>query len=254
MKKRFWLVALLVLAAIYCGGWFYVARLIGQEIDRLYAQAADAGIAIEGARPAIGGFPGPHSVSFSGRIHDADGRGAEFPLLKISGIFLPGMLVHIEAPKGAAALGSYDRDIWSLDRADIVARIPKTLPGALYHADMKAWHDAGGGLEVKSFDLAKRGLDATGGGALTLDDDLQPQGNLAVGIAGDYVGFLAFLRGKGVIRQKEALLSAAILTGMSHKNPDTGENEISAAFRLQDRTLYLGMLRLTELPRAEWPQ
>jgi hypothetical protein len=252
MKKLLILFCILLAAGAYCGGWLYAAREIGRQIDALYIEAQNAGIVIEGNRPAVSGFPGPHTVTFSGRIRNHN-NGVAFPLLKISGLFLPGHLVHIEAPKGAFALGTYDREIWSLDAADITARIPAALPASLHYNDMKAWRDAGGTLEVKSFDLKKRELDATGSGLAALDDELQPAGNLAVAITGNYVSFIAFLKDKGMIGKGEAFMSAAVLTGMTHKNPDTGANEVAASFMLKNRTLYLGGLRLVELPEAVWP-
>lgn len=50
-------------------------------------------------------------------------------------------------------------------------------------ADIEAWRDAGGIVEIDSFTLSADGLSVTGSGSLTLDEDARPMGALTLSTA-----------------------------------------------------------------------
>lgn len=64
---------------------------------------------------------------------------------------------------------------------------------------------------------------------------------------------MAWLKDVGMIEAKDALIASAVMSGLSKEDPDTGERVINAKITLQNGILFLGPLRLLEIPRIDWP-
>ena len=116
---------------------------------------------------------------------------------------------------------------------------------------LRAWRQAEGKINVPAFALFKDSLKLSGSGMLSVDEDLQPAGSLKARISG-YAAFLGDLRNSGLIEAKEALITGAVLNGLSQQDMETGERFIAAEIIAQNNALLLGPLPLLTFPRISW--
>lgn len=245
-------VLLVIMTAAYTLFWFWSAQLIRAQIWILYADADTYNIEIQGDFPTISGFPGAHTVNFSGRIIGPD-AGLVLPLLTIRGFFLPGQPVEVELPQGIALIGEYiDPDIWSLDRLHALVRIPDPLPKSDYAEDLHVWRHKGGRLEIMSAALQKGALNIDGEGVITLDEQLQPAGQLDLNVSG-YIEFIAWMQQRHLIRSRDALIAGAVMAGLSSADANGGRT-VTMPLTLRNRQLSAGPLEIATLPALDWPQ
>lgn len=257
MKTRNFMIilcaGLLLSAALGYGVfWFTVKRQIETELVHLYAQAAAAGIDIEGAMPSISGFPGKHRARFSGNIRQG-GEWLQVPLMEISGFLLPGQDLMIEFPQGLSAAGiNIDSDLWSLDYLSLSGPIPVALPAALTVESLRAWRNMGGVMIISAIAVRKNTLELEGYGKVELDERLQPAGYANVIVRG-YAAFLGYLENKKLIDPKQNLITSTVLAGLSSQDEESGERFLKASLAIQNRRLMLGPITVFEIPPLQWP-
>jgi hypothetical protein len=240
----------LIFACLYTTAWFYAAGLIRLQLQNLYTDAARAGVTIDGAFPSISGFPGPHRVTFSGKIA-AQGQTLDLPRLEIRGLFLPGRRIVIDLPQGAA-LEAGNPALLSISSLTIKATIPVTIPASLQADDLLTWQRAGGQIVIDRVILKKDSLALNGTGTLSLDDNLQPTGALTAKITGA-MDFLDELKQQKLMRGRDVSLAQIVLIGLSQTDKKTGEHYMQTMLSLKNQTLYVGPLSLLTLPALAWP-
>ena len=91
-----------------------------------------------------------------------------------------------------------------------------------------------------------------GRGVLTLDDTLQPSGEVHAEISG-YEDFIGYLKRKDLIKRKQGFFVQAALGVLARTNPATGARYLAADLALQKQELFLGPLEILELPPVRWP-
>lgn len=195
-------------------------------------------------------YPFVPEINFSGRI-SANGYTAEVPLLLVHSLFLVEKPLLLEAPRGLSILEPADTALLSLDKMHIDILIPASLPPAMTHEAMEAWKKTGNTVKIQNIAIEKGALKLEGSGVFMLDDSLQPAGEIDIRTTG-HMEFLQWLRQEKYIETKEALLSGAVLAGLSRIDPDTNETIMDTSLTLQNRTLFAGPLRLAVLPQAQW--
>lgn len=241
--------ALLVAAAIYTGLWFWMATEIRTQVSNFLVESRKNNVQILVRSLDIKGFPGTHEVHISGRIA-ADNAIAEVPELIARSHFFPGQRLTIELPQGFSIVEPVDSKLWSADRVYIDTIIPESLPDSMTHEDLAVWRDADQSITLNDIEIEKETLKAQGHGTVFLDDALQPAGNFSAHATG-YMDFLQWLKQNHYIQTKEALLSSAVLSGLSKKDED-GNIYMDVDLTLQNQTLFVGPLRLAYLPSVRW--
>lgn len=247
---RLAVLAVILIGGLYSAGWIYAAGLIRAQVDDIYRQAASMGIAIEGKKPTISGFPGPHRVRFAGQVA-YDGRMLSLPSLTLKGIFLPGHRVSINLPQGAVLSG---RDFTDADSIDLLALrfvVPTVLPKSPGVADLTRWQKADGQVVVESLEVRKQGLIAKGAGTVTLDERLQPSGEGNLRLTG-VADFIDWLKSKDLLSAKNARVAGFVAAGLSQNDDAAHAPYMRVALTLKDRQLYAGPLLVLTIPAIDW--
>ena len=242
---------ILALLAGYTVFWHVTAARIDAQIDLFPQWAAEQGINLSGGFGKAYGFPRRHQVEFTG-VLEKDGAALSIPHARISGFPLPGQEIEIDLSDGGwVDSRETDPEIWSLDQLFLTVAIPTAIPPDLTIEALRAWRAAGGRIEIGDFIIRKDSLHVRGSGMLSLDNDLQPEGSLKARIGG-YAAFLGFLQGKKLIEAKQALVTGAVLAGLSRQDPASGERYIQADLTLQNGMVLLGPLSLLSVPEITW--
>lgn len=147
-------------------------------------------------------------------------------------------------PAGVARFGEV------IEELRLRAAIKGTIPGGPRRAALAAWRDRGGTLEVEAFGLDWGPLAVNAAGTLALDAALQPIGALTAKIQG-YGEIVDALVASGAIKAGDAAL-AKVGLGLLAKPAGNGRPEIAAPVTLQNGQLFLGPLRIADLPRFTW--
>lgn len=114
------------------------------------------------------------------------------------------------------------------------------------------WRDSGGTVEVRRLEIDYKPASLSANGTLALDTSLQPMGALSAEIAG-YAETIDRLREAGVMRNRDAATAKLVLGALARRDGAAGAPVITVPVTLQDRVLFLGPLRLLEVPRLDWP-
>ncbi len=115
----------------------------------------------------------------------------------------------------------------------------------------EAWRDGGGTVELGGFALRWDGLDISGEGTLALDGNLQPTGAMTLSVQG-FETAIDTLVAKGVIRPGPAATARTILGLMARTPKDGGAPVLKVPLAVQKRKLFVGPVRLMELPEIVW--
>lgn len=234
---------LLVLVA-YTGWWFYIAKTVRTQI----------GATQEITHFKISGFPGNIVVTgaallpqpVQGQIHNI-----VVPSFILSSKPFHNAEATLILPQGLYMDGGLDRDVWSLDYLHLQGPLPLDLPSTINQDSLSRWRDAGGMITINHFVVKKRDLNAEGAGTLTLDQALQPTGQVNARIRG-HLGYIKFMTEKNLIDSKGAMLASTILGGLSSPDEESGEHHMDIGISLMNRTLYAGPLAVAQVPLLDW--
>ncbi len=116
---------------------------------------------------------------------------------------------------------------------------------------LEDWRDRGGTIELEKLKLKHGPLKINTNGTLALDGKLQPIGALTANLEGFFETIDALKR-LGVVKARNAI-TAKIMLGVLSRTPKGGGPAIlNLALTAQKRHLYLGPVRLLELPEVNW--
>lgn len=116
---------------------------------------------------------------------------------------------------------------------------------------LAAWRDAGGDVEVKSFNFAQGPLTASGEATLALDGDLQLLGAGTVTTTG-LSDAVEILLADGLIPADRALLVRTTAKALERLGED-GRKQAKFALSVQNRIVSFGPAPLFALPAIVWP-
>lgn len=231
--------------------WFSYKAEIERTLRDTIITATKAGVSFQGKFDPVTGFPGSYKTAFSGTVsyrqYDLD-----IPHAEIQSFFLPHTAVSLSLPHGAEIKGTPEPELNSIDALSVTAIIPEQLPSGITKPEITAWQTAGGALEIKHYSLEKETLRLEGSGRFLLSEERQPEGKFSAAITGG-IPFVGWLKDQDIIESKDALIASAVMSGLSKEDPDTGERVIKAEITLQNGILFLGPLRLLEVPLIDWP-
>ncbi|WP_244433870.1 DUF2125 domain-containing protein [Azospirillum sp. B506] len=116
-------------------------------------------------------------------------------------------------------------------------------------ASLSAWSRDGGTVEVDRLALDWGPLAAVLSGTLALDSQLQPQAALTAEIRGAPAILDAV---KPMMRPNEAAIAKTVLAMLARPTGPNGESVVTAPVTVQDRSLFVGPLRVAALPKLVW--
>lgn len=151
-------------------------------------------------------------------------------------------LTHLKLPPGTLKPFGDDIPTASLDAT---LRAPLGGEGTLAD-ELVAWRDNGGVLDVSHISGQLKPVSVSADGTVALDQALQPLAAFSVRARGASDAVDRFVKA-GKMDQGAGLaakLALGVLGG--------ADGEIKTAVTVQDRTLYLGKLAVTRVPRVTW--
>lgn len=163
------------------------------------------------------------------------------------GLTVSSSVQQIRVPDGVKApLGQ------TLDRLTLAGSIMGPLPIPVGRDSLASWREAGGIVELKNLGLAWGPVAADVEGTLALDKQLQPQGALTGKIVG-FVQAIDALFATGQMRPNAANLAKAAMGLLARKETPNGPPVLTTPITIQDRTIFLGPVKLVQIPVIEWP-
>ncbi|PWC49085.1 DUF2125 domain-containing protein [Azospirillum sp. TSA6c] len=133
-------------------------------------------------------------------------------------------------------------------RTELTLRVMGTPPRP-EPASLSAWSRDGGTVEVDRLALDWGPLGAVLSGTLALDAQLQPQAALTAEIRGAPAVLDAV---KPMMRPNEAAIARTVLAMLARPTGPNGEQVVTAPVTVQDRSLFVGPLRVAALPKLVW--
>lgn len=253
MKKALYTsLALFVVALVaYYVFWFTLATALTQQVDSGWEATEASGARIIGEKPKVGGFPFAPKVTFSGMITESNLTSWSIPKIEFRGYPLPGFTQYLELPKGVEISGPAFRRPVVLDEAYLTVRLPLNLPTTFNETTVRAWQQAQGALPVERISFKAKELSVTGSGVLSLDEKLQPSGQIMTRVVG-MDALLADLTEEGILKGQSAIMAQSFLQMINQKDPETGEVYFETPIRVQNRGIFLGPMRVATLPEIVW--
>ena len=137
-------------------------------------------------------------------------------------------------------------------RLQVKAQVLGGIAGRPWAESLAAWRDAGGTVEVARLAASYGPLALRANGTLALDDGLQPVGAFTARIQG-FFETINTLRGKGLIRSRDAVAAKLVLGILAKKPAGGGPATFSLPLTLQEGKFFAGPVPLAEVPPISWP-
>jgi len=129
-------------------------------------------------------------------------------------------------------------------------KILKRISPILNFQNLKKWRDAGGIIDIDTFEGIFGGLKTSANGTLALDQNLQPLLAMSANFEG-IISFIDRLNKLDFIRSNTAILAKVILGGMS-KRLENGRLSVGLPLSIQNRKLSIGPVTLMMVPSINW--
>ena len=136
-----------------------------------------------------------------------------------------------------------------IEEATMVLAITQPWPPALSAPILSQWRDIGGEVQVQALTLKWGALQIAASGVLTLDADLQPQGDLSADVSGMAALMDALSAGDEDTSQSGGLLGL----GVGLFGGGGADGSVTLPLTIGQGRVRLGPLTLLELPRIDWP-
>ncbi len=134
-----------------------------------------------------------------------------------------------------------------IDEATVATEISQPWPPSLRAPLLSRWRDDGGEVRVRTLTLTWGPLEIAASGVLTLDEDLQPRGDLDAQVRG--MNALAQALSADGDGQSAGLLGLGV--GLFGGGGDDGS--VTLPLTVQNGQVRLGPIPLMELPQIDWP-
>jgi hypothetical protein len=138
-----------------------------------------------------------------------------------------------------------------VERLSLKARLIGNIKSSTLVQSLEDWRDKGGTIELKNLILRHGPLKMNTKGTLALDENLQPVGALTAHLEG-FFEIIDALKRLGVVKARDAITAKIVMGVLSRTPAGGGPAVLNLALTAQDRFLYLGPVRLLELPAINW--
>jgi hypothetical protein len=216
--------------------------MAGLSVDGLALQVPGAGsVTLDAARITLEPQPADSKPADSKPADpqpgDHTGESDAAVRLRLTGLSLP--------QDGVPGLGN------RLDRLELDALLRGTVPSGPPAAALRAWRDAGGVLDIRQGTAQWGTLEVSGSGTLALDKAMQPMAALSVVVKGlDQA--IDGLAQASLISSRDARLATLATAALAQPAADGDGRELRLPLSIQDRTVFLGPLKLMRLPPIRW--
>lgn len=239
-------ILLLVAFLIYTAAWFAMTKRTQTYINAVWNHAD---FKIEGTKPQLTGYPLEPTAHFAGVFEHKSGFKLTTPQLNYAGFSAPHQLQYLEAPEGIFITAPFlDQNI-KIDYAMIKIRVPRHFPSSLRKDDITAWQESDDPFVIPHLVLNTGKISATGSGTMTLDKNLQLNGEIDARIMGMDALLDEIASGQG---QKTITMAKGFLNMMTEVDPTTGDKYFQTKIRIQNNSIFVGPLRITGLPQLTW--
>lgn len=238
--------ALILVFAIYSMAWFALTKRAEVIVATLWT---DKDFTMTGQPPAFHGYPLPPETHFSGSMTHLSGLSIQIPDLYYFGYPAPHQIQFFEAKNGLSFTAPFLNTPLTLDYLAIQIRPPYRFPTTHRYDDVKAWQENNTPIVIPFLSLKAGTLSATGSGTVGLDAHLQITADMTARVMGmeDFLDTLATEHG-----EKTIAMARNFLTMLSKTDPTTGSRFFETTFKIQNRGIFLGPMRIAELPEMTW--
>ena len=134
----------------------------------------------------------------------------------------------------------------TVDRLAVQGTLIGQAPREFSHADLQAWRQRGGKIAVDHLELSWAPVSLKGGGTLTLDERLRPQGKLDVAVKG-LAAALDRLAAAGRIDRSAVNYAKLAIAALGNRDEATGEMTVDVPLSFRSGRVYLGPVPLGRL-------
>jgi hypothetical protein len=240
--------------ATYSAAWFVSTHFIHQIIMQNVQNSANNGYEFTGTVTPFYNFPFKPNAEISGVIKHEDMQ-YDFPSVIIKSWFIPSTELSLTLPKGlkvshASAAGVSLIDDWGVDFASLQINVPSPLLHSFSKRDVTIWRDLGGKFQIKHLMLQKDALKVTSHGDLSFNNNLQIAGLMQTRIT-NYNILVDFLKSEKIITGRQATVVNMALKAISSED-DNKDAYVQAPIQIIDSVLYVGPIRVFEVPQINW--
>lgn len=214
----------------------------------IYTSIASHIINDAGEKPALTGFPLTPALEFSGDYTTKSGIKLSITSLKIKGFPFPSQTLELQSDQPIKYIPNGWTKFVPIDSIHLTAQIPTTIPKNNSKEDWAFWRDHDGAISIPTLYIRSHEFTLTGtDGTLNLNDRLHWNGSMNAKLKGADQ-FVLNLAEQGTIPQKAALLTQNFLAFLTHPDEVTKEPVIITAFQVRDSNIFLGPIKILELP------
>lgn len=247
---EFGLLAILLVALAYTAHWFWYADRVKDTIKSHQEKLAEQGVLLENT-PRVSGFPLFHDVTYQGQVTTPLAT-FDVPYLEITGVTFPGQTVKIRFPKGLEWTENFKgQNTYQLDEIRIRLNLPSTFPEDTSRAAIRAWSREKPAIMMEQFLLRKDPMRLEAQAHLKLNQDLQPDGEVFI-ISRGHTQLVNKLSGNGELSPKDHIFVQSALKSFSRQDEKTGEKILHLAFEIRNNGLFLGPLKILDVPYIHW--
>lgn len=239
---RLFLSIIALLFVLYTVGWFLLAKILDKQIELALANQSDE-ITFQGEISKISGFPSAFTITASGILTTPEVKFTGRNIL-IKFWPLPHVPSEVIAPAGLSITSDDIQE--ELRTAYAKAKLTTFLTGVDERA-LRAFRDKGGKLVIDDLVATQQDIQINAQGAFSLDNNMQPQGELRGRIYG-FSALVRKLRDYDVIDSDQANMANLASLPLTLKD-ENNQNYIAFPLFLNNQQLYLGPIFITELPR-----
>ena len=245
------LMGMLCLFVAYSAYWFYYAGVVKEHIDNHVLELSENDVVLS-ETPSVRGFPFFHTVHYTGHITTSS-IDFNIPSVLIKGISLPGQVLSISFPNGLSwKAASQIGPSYLLNGLNLKLTLPDVIPDKATVEELTQWQALGQYLKVHELSIQKDPLNLMAAGEFSLDQYLQPKGQLVIESRG-HEKLIQSLSREGFLSAQDNLFIQGAISGFSKIDAKTSEKILHMSFELKDGFLYVGPIKIAPIPPIMWP-
>ncbi|NCC02856.1 MAG: DUF2125 domain-containing protein [Proteobacteria bacterium] len=140
-----------------------------------------------------------------------------------------------------------------IDEISFDGHLMGQLPAAFTDVAIRAWNDASGVIEIDDLTLRWGPLDLDAKGTVALSNELQPEAAFSAKVSG-LEQAIGQLRDNGKLSERDVSLLLASVGVLGRQTGIAGSSGPILPLSVQNNGLYVGPVKLMDIPRLNWPQ